>query len=91
MRPPTWNPPRELFPTEQIVAQCIRKAKLFLFLRQIRHSSGHKIYSGFHFAAIRFDLSPNLSPPRGGGQDWRSPFPYEGCRVGGLGFLMYFT
>ncbi len=37
MRPPTWNPPRELSPTEQIVAQRIRKAKLFLFLRQIRH------------------------------------------------------
>ena len=37
MRPPTWNPPLELSPTEQIVAKRIRKAKLFLFLRQIRH------------------------------------------------------
>lgn len=37
MRPPTWNPPIELSPTEQIVAKRIRKAKLFLFLRQIRH------------------------------------------------------
>lgn len=37
MRPPTWNPPTELSPTEQIVAKRIRKAKLFLFLRQIRH------------------------------------------------------
>jgi hypothetical protein len=37
MRPPTWNPPIDLSPTEQIVAKRIRKAKLFLFLRQIRH------------------------------------------------------
>ena len=38
MRPPTWNPAIELSATEQIVAKRIRKAKLFLFLRQIRHS-----------------------------------------------------
>lgn len=38
MRPPTWNPPIDMSPTEEIVAKRIRKAKLFLFLRQIRHS-----------------------------------------------------
>jgi hypothetical protein len=37
MRPPFWNPPIELSVSEQKVAQRIRKAKLFLFLRQIRH------------------------------------------------------
>lgn len=37
MRPPTWNPPIELSLTEQMVAKRITKAKLFLFLRQIRH------------------------------------------------------
>jgi Transposase domain (DUF772) len=37
MRPPTWNQPIELSATEQIVAKRIKKAKLFLFLRQIRH------------------------------------------------------
>jgi hypothetical protein len=37
MRPPVWNPPIELSPSEIKVAQRIRKAKLFLFLRQIRH------------------------------------------------------
>ncbi len=37
MRPPTWNPPIDMSPTEQIVAKRIKKAKLFLFLRQIRH------------------------------------------------------
>ena len=37
MRPPVWNPPIELSASEQKIAQRIRKAKLFLFLRQIRH------------------------------------------------------
>ena len=37
MRPPVWNPPIELSASEQKVAQGIRKAKMFLFLRQIRH------------------------------------------------------
>jgi Transposase domain (DUF772) len=37
MRPPIWNPPIELSASEQKVAQGIRKAKMFLFLRQIRH------------------------------------------------------
>lgn len=37
MRPPIWNPPIPLSASEQIVAQRIRKAKLFLFLREIRH------------------------------------------------------
>ena len=37
MRPSVWNPPVELSTSEQKVAQRIRKAKLFLFLRHIRH------------------------------------------------------
>ncbi|MEG5176339.1 IS1182 family transposase [Microcoleus sp. B3-D7] len=37
MRPPIWNPPIELSASEQNVASRIRKAKLFLFLRNIRH------------------------------------------------------
>ncbi|MEG4990265.1 IS1182 family transposase [Microcoleus sp. BR0-C5] len=37
MRPPLWNPPIELSASEEKVAQRIRKAKLFLFLREIRH------------------------------------------------------
>jgi hypothetical protein len=37
MRPPTWNPPIELSEQEQKVAQRIRSAKMFLFLRKIRH------------------------------------------------------
>ncbi len=37
MRPETWNPPIELSIKEEKVVKRIRKAKLFVFLRQIRH------------------------------------------------------
>lgn len=37
MRPPVWNPPIKMSASEEKVAQGIRKAKLFLFLREIRH------------------------------------------------------
>ena len=37
MRPVPWNPPIELSSSEQQVAKRIRKAKLFLLLREIRH------------------------------------------------------
>lgn len=37
MRPSNWNPPVELSPTEKKVVKGIRKAKLFVFLREIRH------------------------------------------------------
>lgn len=37
MRPPVWNPPIELSAKEQKVVSRIRKAKLFIFLRQERH------------------------------------------------------
>jgi len=37
MRPVLWNPPIELSSAEQQVAKRIRKAKLFLLLRESRH------------------------------------------------------
>lgn len=37
MRPPNWNPPVELSVAETHVVKRIRKAKLFAFLRAIRH------------------------------------------------------
>lgn len=37
MRPLVWNPPIEMSAKEEKVAKRIRKAKLFVFLRQIRH------------------------------------------------------
>ena len=37
MRPQTWNPPIELSPTEEKIVKLIKRAKLFVFLREIRH------------------------------------------------------
>jgi hypothetical protein len=37
MRPPHWQPPRELSPAEQAIVARIKRAKLFVFLRRVRH------------------------------------------------------
>lgn len=37
MRPPPWSPPVELSPSEQAIVKRIRRAKLFVFLREWRH------------------------------------------------------
>src|SRR5919108_5932010 len=37
MRPPLWETPVELSPAEQAIIKRIRRAKLFVFLRQHRH------------------------------------------------------
>jgi DDE family transposase/transposase-like protein DUF772 len=37
MRPGVWRPPVELSPAEQAVIKAVRRAKLFVFLRQHRH------------------------------------------------------
>jgi Transposase domain (DUF772) len=37
MRPPPWSPPVELSPAEQTIVKRIRRAKLFVFLREQRH------------------------------------------------------
>jgi len=38
MRPPLWQPPVDLSPTEQTIIKRIKRAKLFVFLRQHRHT-----------------------------------------------------
>src|SRR5436309_11646139 len=38
MRPAPWQPAQALTPTEQTVMRRIRRAKLFVFLRQQRHA-----------------------------------------------------
>ncbi len=38
MRPESWNPPIELSKKEQKIVKLIKRAKLFVFLREIRHS-----------------------------------------------------
>lgn len=37
MRPPVWHPPIELSALEKKVVVRIRRAKLFIFLRECRH------------------------------------------------------
>jgi len=37
MRPPTWQPPVDPSPAEQTILRLIKRAKLFVFLRQHRH------------------------------------------------------
>jgi hypothetical protein len=37
MRPPTWQPPVPLAPSEDHIVRRINRAKLFVFLRQQRH------------------------------------------------------
>ena len=37
MRPGQWEPPIELSATEQVIVKRIRRAKLFIFLREHRH------------------------------------------------------
>lgn len=37
MRPPQWHPPIKLSKKEQRVVKRIRRAKLFIFLREVRH------------------------------------------------------
>jgi len=37
MRPEAWNPPAEPSPAEQAVIKAVRRARLFVFLRQHRH------------------------------------------------------
>jgi hypothetical protein len=38
MRPPLWQPPVDLLPAEQTIMKRIKRAKLFVFLRQHRHT-----------------------------------------------------
>jgi transposase len=37
MRPPLWHPPVKLSSPEQKVVKRIKKARLFIFLREVRH------------------------------------------------------
>src|SRR5919205_1431583 len=37
MRPPPWHPPIEPSPAEQTILRLVKRAKLFVFLRQHRH------------------------------------------------------
>lgn len=61
MQPEIWNPPIELSAQEEKVAKRIRKAKLFIFLRQIRHQLFDDEFQ-IELATIFKDSSVGLSP-----------------------------
>jgi Transposase DDE domain/Transposase domain (DUF772) len=61
MRPPLWHPPVELSAAEQAVAARVRRAKLFVFLRRVRH----ELFSDAFQAELAevFKDSPTGQPP----------------------------
>ena len=61
MRPVLWNPPIELSSAEQQVAKRIRKAKLFLLLRESRHKLFSEQFQN-ELATIYKDSTVGLCP-----------------------------
>ncbi len=46
MRPGVWLPPVEASPAEQLVMKRVRRAKLFVFLREHRHELFDEAFQG---------------------------------------------
>jgi transposase len=61
MRPPAWHPPVELSAAEQAIVARIRRAKLFVFLRRIRHELFSPAFQA-ELAGI-YAASPQGHPP----------------------------
>jgi Transposase DDE domain/Transposase domain (DUF772) len=61
MRPPLWQPPVDLSPAEQTVVKRIKRAKLFVFLRQYRHTLFDQAFQA-ELATIYTD-APQGQPP----------------------------
>jgi DDE family transposase/transposase-like protein DUF772 len=61
MRPPPWSPPVGLSPAEQAIVKRIRRAKLFVFLRERRHELFDAAFQE-ELAAL-YAASPKGQPP----------------------------
>jgi transposase-like protein DUF772 len=61
MRPPPWQPSPDLSPLEQSIIQRIKRAKLFVFLRQHRHTLFDATFQD-ELATIYHD-APQGQPP----------------------------
>ena len=61
MHPPLWHAPVELSAEEQVIVSRIRRAKLFIFLRQVRHRLFNDEFQT-ELAKI-FEDSPKGQPP----------------------------
>jgi hypothetical protein len=61
MRPDQWEPPIELSATEQVIVKRIRRAKLFIFLREHRHKVFDVAFQ--EELATLYQDSPRGQPP----------------------------
>jgi transposase len=61
MRPPVWSPPIELSEAERTIIKRIRRAKLFIFLRQYRHELFCEAFQ--QELATLYQRSPQGQPP----------------------------
>ncbi len=61
MRPVQWEPPIELSATEQVIVKRIRRAKLFIFLREHRHEVFDAAFQ--EELASLYQDSPRGQPP----------------------------
>ena len=61
MQPATWEPPVELAPQEALIVRRIRRAKLFVFLRQQRHRLFDAAFQ--QELAATYQSSPRGQPP----------------------------
>ena len=61
MQPALWNPPVELSTTEQVIIKRIKRAKLFIFLREHRHEIFDASFQ--EELASLYEESPRGQPP----------------------------
>ena len=61
MRPDPWEPPIELSISEQVIVKRIRRAKLFIFLREHRHEVFDRAFQ--EELASLYQASPRGQPP----------------------------
>jgi hypothetical protein len=61
MQPPVWTPPVEVSPAEQQIIKRIKRAKLFIFLRQHRHTLFDQAFQ--HQLATMYKDAPQGHPP----------------------------
>jgi hypothetical protein len=61
MRPPVWRPRIKPSPAEQTIIRLVRRAKLFVFLRQHRHELFDDAFQAE--LATAWNQSPKGQPP----------------------------
>ncbi len=70
MRPVQWEPPIELEASEQAIIKRIRRAKLFIFLREHRHELFDAAFQEDWRTCIKTARAGSRQSPR---RSWRWP------------------